>query len=69
VHDNTNQVFIIAVGEAQFIAGGTIADAWVTAPGQTRGSGMVSHHLTKGRCDHDPGKTRHSGRRLRKPAQ
>jgi hypothetical protein len=41
-------VFIIVVGEAQFIAGGTIADAWVTAPGQTRGSGMVSHHLTKG---------------------
>ncbi len=51
MHDNTNHVFIIADGEAEFITGGKIVDARLTVPGQTRGSGIergVSHHLTKG---------------------
>jgi mannose-6-phosphate isomerase-like protein (cupin superfamily) len=62
MHDNTNHVFIIVDGEAEFITGGKIVDPKVTAPGQTRGSGIeggVSHHLTKGDVITIPAKTPH----------
>ena len=51
MHDNTNHVFIIVDGEAEFVTGGKMVDPKVTGPGQTRGTGIeggVSHHLTKG---------------------
>src|SRR5262249_1908080 len=62
MHDHTNHVFIIADGEAEFITGGRMIDPKVTAPGQTRGSGIeggVSHHLTKGDVITIPAKTPH----------
>jgi mannose-6-phosphate isomerase-like protein (cupin superfamily) len=62
MHDNTNHVFIIADGEAEFVTGGKIVDPKVTAPGQTRGTGIeggVSHHLTKGDVITIPAKTPH----------
>jgi hypothetical protein len=40
MHDNTNHVFIIMDGEAEFVTGGKMVDPKVTAPGQTRGSGI-----------------------------
>src|SRR6266566_2022355 len=57
-----NHVFIIVDGEAEFITGGKMVDAKVTAPGQTRGAGIeggVSHHLTKGDVITIPAKTPH----------
>jgi mannose-6-phosphate isomerase-like protein (cupin superfamily) len=51
MHDNTNHVFIIMDGEAEFITGGKLASPKSTEPGQTRGAGIeggVSHHLSKG---------------------
>jgi mannose-6-phosphate isomerase-like protein (cupin superfamily) len=62
MHDNTNHVFIIVDGEAEFVTGGKMIDAKVTAPGQTRGTGIeggVSHHLTKGDVITIPAKTSH----------
>jgi mannose-6-phosphate isomerase-like protein (cupin superfamily) len=62
VHDNTNHVFIIMDGEAEFVTGGKIVEPKVTAPGQTRGSGIEggeSHHLTKGDVITIPAKTPH----------
>lgn len=62
MHDSTNHVFIIMDGEAEFVTGGKIVDAKVTAPGQTRGAGIeggVSHHLTKGDVITIPAKTPH----------
>ena len=62
MHDNTNHVFIIMDGEAEFITGGKIIDPKVTEPGQTRGSGIEggeSHHLTKGDVITIPAKTPH----------
>ena len=62
MHDTTNHVFIIVDGEAEFITGGKMVDAKVTAPGQTRGAGIeggVSHHLTKGDVITIPAKTPH----------
>jgi mannose-6-phosphate isomerase-like protein (cupin superfamily) len=62
MHDNTNHVFIIVDGEAEFVTGGKMIDAKVTAPGQTRGTGIeggVSHHLTKGDVITIPAKTPH----------
>jgi hypothetical protein len=50
MHDNTNHVFIIADGEAEFVTGGKIVDPKVVAPGLTRGTaieGGVSYHLAK----------------------
>jgi hypothetical protein len=47
MHDNTNHVFIIVDGEAEFITGGKMIDPKVSEPGQTRGTGIeggVSHH-------------------------
>src|SRR6516164_3656917 len=46
MHDNTNHVFIIMDGEAEFITGGKMIDPKVTDPVQTRGTGIevgVSH--------------------------
>ena len=62
MHDNTNHVFIIVDGEAEFVTGGKMVDPKVTAPGQTRGSGIeggVSHHLAKGDVITIPAKTPH----------
>src|SRR5712672_3380818 len=49
-------------GEAEFVTGGKMVDPKVTAPGQTRGTGIeggVSHHLTKGDVITIPAKTPH----------
>jgi mannose-6-phosphate isomerase-like protein (cupin superfamily) len=62
MHDSTNHVFIIMDGEAEFITGGQIIDAKVTAPGQTRGTGIEggeTHHLTKGDVITIPARTPH----------
>ena len=62
MHDNTNHVFIIVDGEAEFVTGGKMVDPKVTAPGQTRATGIeggVSHHLSKGDVITIPAKTPH----------
>src|SRR5712691_11997573 len=62
MHDNTNHVFIIMDGEAEFITGGKLVEPKATEPGQTRGTGIeagVSHHLTKGDVITIPAKTPH----------
>jgi mannose-6-phosphate isomerase-like protein (cupin superfamily) len=62
MHDNTNHVFIIVDGEAEFVTGGKMVDPKVTEPGQTRGTGIeggVGHHLTKGDVITIPAKTPH----------
>ena len=62
MHDNTNHVFIIQDGEAEFVTGGRMIDAKVIDPGQTRGTGIeggASRHLTKGDVITIPAKTPH----------
>jgi mannose-6-phosphate isomerase-like protein (cupin superfamily) len=62
MHDNTNHVFIIMDGEAEFVTGGKMIDPKVTGAGQTRGTGIeggVSHHLSKGDVITIPAKTPH----------
>jgi mannose-6-phosphate isomerase-like protein (cupin superfamily) len=62
MHDNTNHVFIIMDGEAEFITGGKMVNPKVTDPGQTRATGVEggeSHHLTKGDVNTIPAKTPH----------
>jgi mannose-6-phosphate isomerase-like protein (cupin superfamily) len=62
MHDNTNHVFIIMDGEAEFVTGGKMINPKVTEPGQTRGTsieGGVSHHLSKGDVITIPAKTPH----------
>src|SRR5258706_374518 len=62
MHDNTNHVFIIQDGEADFVTGGKMIDPKEMGPGQTRGTGIeggVSHHLTKGDVITIPAKTPH----------
>ena len=62
MHDNTNHVFIIQDGEAEFVTGGKMVDPKVTTPGQTRGTGIEggeSHHLTKGDVITIPARTPH----------
>jgi len=62
MHDNTNHVFIIQEGEAEFITGGTLIGPKADGPGQTRGTGIaggVSHHLSKGDVITIPAKTPH----------
>ena len=62
MHDNTNHVFIIVDGEAEFVTGGKMVDPKVVAPGLTRGTaieGGVSHHLAKGAVITIPAKTPH----------
>ena len=62
MHDHTNHVFIIVDGEAEFVTGGKMTDPKVTAPGQTRGSGIEGgtvHHLSKGDVITIPAKMPH----------
>jgi mannose-6-phosphate isomerase-like protein (cupin superfamily) len=62
MHDNTNHVFIIMDGEAEFVTGGKLIDPKVTGPGQTRGTGIEggeTHHLSKGDVITIPAKTPH----------
>ena len=62
MHDNTNHVFIVTDGEAEFITGGKLINPKVDSAGQTRGTGIeggVSHHLTKGDVITIPAKTPH----------
>src|SRR6202043_1683654 len=62
MHDNTNHVFIIQDGEAEFITGGKLIDAKADGPGQTGGTGIeggVSHHLSKGDVITIPAKPPH----------
>ncbi len=53
MHDNTNHVFIIVDGEAEFVTGGKMVDPKVSI------EGGVSHHLTKGDVITIPAKTPH----------
>jgi len=62
MHDNTNHVFIIQDGEAEFVTGGKMIAPKGEGAGQTRGSGIengVSRHLTKGDVITIPAKTPH----------
>ena len=62
MHDNTNHVFIIQDGEAEFVTGGKMIEPKVTEPGQSRGTGIeggASHHLSKGDVITIPAKTPH----------
>ena len=62
MHDNTNHVFIIVDGEAEFVTGGKMVNPKVTEPGQTRApsvEGGESHHLSKGDVITIPAKTPH----------
>ena len=62
MHDNTNHVFIIQDGEAEFVTGGKMIDPKEIGPGQMRGTGIeggTSHHLTKGDVITIPAKTPH----------
>ena len=62
MHDNTNHVFIIQDGEAEFVTGGKMIGGKVIEPGQTRGTsveGGTSRHLTKGDVITIPAKTPH----------
>jgi mannose-6-phosphate isomerase-like protein (cupin superfamily) len=71
MHDNTNHVFIIMDGEAEFVTGGKMIDPKVTAPGQTRGTGIeggVSQHLTKGDVITIPAKTPHQWKDTSNPS-
>ena len=62
VHEKTNHVFIIVVGAATFVTGGTRVGAKDTAPGQIRAAsvqGGTTHHLAKGDVITVPAKTPH----------
>jgi len=62
MHDKTNHVFIIYDGEADLVTGGKMIDPKVTAPGQTRASGIEGgelRHVTKGDVITIPAKTPH----------
>jgi len=62
MHDQTNHVFIIVDGEAEFVTGGTMIDPKLISPGQTRGSGIeggTAHHLSKGDVITIPARTPH----------
>ena len=62
MHDKTNHVFIIVDGEATFVTGGTLINAKVISPGQTRADGIEggqSHHLRKGDVITIPANTPH----------
>lgn len=62
MHANTNHVFIIQDGEAEFVTGGTMIGGKDIEPGQTRGTsveGGASHHLSKGDVITIPAKTTH----------
>jgi mannose-6-phosphate isomerase-like protein (cupin superfamily) len=62
MHGNTNHVFIIQDGEAEFVTGGNMIGGKVIEPGQTRGTsveGGASHHLVRGDVITIPAKTTH----------
>ena len=62
MHDNTNHVFIIQDGEAEFVTGGKMIAPKAEGAGQTRGTGIeggVSRHLSKGDVITIPAKTPH----------
>jgi mannose-6-phosphate isomerase-like protein (cupin superfamily) len=62
MHDNTNHVFIVTDGEADFITGGKLIAPKTEGAGQTRGTGIeggVTHHLSKGDVITIPAKTPH----------
>lgn len=62
MHDKTNHVFIIVDGEATFVTGGTLTNARVISPGQTRADGIeggVTHHLSRGDVITVPANTPH----------
>jgi mannose-6-phosphate isomerase-like protein (cupin superfamily) len=62
MHDNTNHVFIVVDGEADFVTGGKMIDPKVIGAGQTRATGIQGgeiHHLTKGDVITIPAKTPH----------
>ena len=62
MHDKTNHVFIIVDGEATFVTGGTLINAKVISPGQTRADGIdggQTHHLSKGDVITIPANTPH----------
>jgi quercetin dioxygenase-like cupin family protein len=51
VHANETDVIYVIAGDATFITGGSLTDAHITAPGETRGSeieGGVTHQLHDG---------------------
>src|SRR2546430_17190456 len=51
MHANTNHVFIIQDGEAEFVTGGKMIDPKEKGPGQTRRTrieGGGGHHLSQG---------------------
>src|SRR5262245_10021432 len=61
MHDNTNHVFIIQDGEADFITGGKLIEPKRDGAAQ-RGTGIeggVTHHLSKGDVITIPAKTPH----------
>ena len=62
MHDKTNHIFIIVEGEATFVTGGTLTNAKVISPGQTRADGIQGgqeHHLRKGDVITIPATTPH----------
>jgi mannose-6-phosphate isomerase-like protein (cupin superfamily) len=62
MHDKTNHVFIIYDGEADLVTGGKLIDPKITAPGQTRASGIEGgelRHVVKGDIITIPAKTPH----------
>jgi mannose-6-phosphate isomerase-like protein (cupin superfamily) len=62
MHDKTNHVFIIYDGEADLVTGGKLIDPKITAPGQTRASGIEGgelRHVVKGDIVTIPAKTPH----------
>jgi mannose-6-phosphate isomerase-like protein (cupin superfamily) len=62
MHDKTNHVFIIVDGEATFVTGGTLTNAKLVSPGQTRADGIEGgdvHHLSKGDVITIPANTPH----------
>ena len=71
MHDNTNHVFIVEDGEADFVTGGKMIDPKATGAGQTRGTGIqggVSYHLTRGDVITIPAGTPHQWKDTSKTA-
>src|SRR5258708_15287416 len=49
MHANTNHVFIIQDGEAEFVTGGKLIDSKEIDPGQTRGTGIERKSVQQGK--------------------
>ena len=61
-HDHTNHVFVLVVGEATLVVGGTMVEPKRTAPDQMRApsvQGGTTYHLSKGDVITIPAKTPH----------